>query len=452
MNERIEKLMENPRRGLLILSWPMIVSMVFSTLLNFVDFFFVGGLGPNALAAVQLSFPIFFLIIALGSGISIGTTALIAKRLGEKNKLWAEEAGMHSLLLAFLVSLVFTAMVLFIDPISHSLGGSPEVAHLAADYMSIIFAGSSIFLLGFAMIAILQSQGETKLIMKLSIAYTLINIILNPIFIYTLGMGIKGSAIATVISEAFALVVYVWHIIARKKTFLQIRPKEFIYTPQIFKNILKVGLPAAVAEIGLSIAVFGINLILSGFGDSAISAYGVGFRLDSLAILPILGLGAGTITMVGYFRGAKDYAGARRVYRVAIKTSLIFTVAIGALMFMLSWVVPHMFTKDAAVLSMATGYLQIIAFSYPFIGIAIVLSSAFQGLGRGLPSLVITMARAILIALPVAYYLAYHTPLGVTGAWVGLLASSVFSSLAAFVWIERYAHKMCGKYEAAQKH
>ena len=443
MNEQIRKLMENPRRGLLVLSWPMIVSMVFGTLLNFVDFFFVGGLGPNALAAVQLSFPIFFLIIAIGSGIGIGTTALMAKRLGEKNKLWAEEAGMHSLLLSFVVSLFFTAIVLFIDPVAHSLGGGPEVAHLAADYMSVIFAGSAIFFLGFSMQAILQAQGDTKLIMKLSIAFTLLNIVLNPIFIYDLGMGIKGSALASVIAEGIALLAYAWHIIVRKRTYLQIKPREFIFTPQIMKNILKVGLPAAVAEIGLSIAVLGINFILSGFGDAAITAYGIGFRIDSLAILPILGLGAGAITMVGYFRGAKDYQGARRVYHTALKLVLAFTAVMGAIIFLLSWVVPHLFTKDAAVIEMAAGYLRIIAFSYPFIGITIILSSAFQGMGRGLPSLVITMARAILIALPVAYYLAYHTGLGVTGAWVGIVASGAFSATVAFAWIEAYFRKLC---------
>jgi len=445
MNEQIKKLMENPQKGLLILAWPMIISMVFSTLLNFVDFFFVGGLGPNALAAVQLSFPVFFLIIAIGSGISIGTTTLMAKRIGEKNKQWAEETGLHSLLLSFLVSLIFIIMILFIDPMAHSLGGSPGVAHLAADYMSVIFAGSIIFLLNFSMTAILQAQGDTKMIMKLSIMYTLINIVLNPIFIYTLGMGIKGSALASVISEGIALLGFIWHIIVRKKTYLQIKPREFIFTPQIMKNILRVGLPAAVAEIGLSIAVLGINLILSGFGDAAISAYGVGFRLDSIAILPILGLGAGAITMVGYFRGAKDYQGARRVYHMAIKLVLAFTITIGAIMFVLSWIAPHLFTKDAAVIDMASGYLRIIAFSYPFIGISIILSSAFQGMGRGLPSLVITMSRAILVTLPVAYVLAYHTGLGVTGAWIGLVASAVFSASVAFLWIERYFRKICAQ-------
>lgn len=447
MNEQIKNLMSNPRRGLLVLSWPMMVSMLFSTMLNFVDFFFVGGLGPNALAAVQLSFPIFFLIIAIGSGIGVGTTALMAKRLGEKNKKWAEETGLHSLLLTFLASLAFMAVVLVIGPLAHSLGGGPDVARLAADYMSVIFAGSGVFLMGFSMMSIIQSQGETKLIMKLSIMYTLINIVLNPIFIYTLGMGIRGSALATIVSEGLALVVYIWHVLVRKKTFLKIRLHDFIYTPQIMKNILKVGLPAAVAELGLSIAVLGMNFILSGFGDAALSAYGVGFRIDSLAILPILGLEAGTVTMVGYYRGAKDYPGARKVYRTATKMALLFTIAIGVAVFLLSWAIPHLFTNDASVIAMATGYLRIIVLSYPFIAITIMLSAAFQGLGRGMPGLVITMARAILVAFPIAYYLAYYTPLGVMGVWIGIVASAVFSSLSALVWIEAYLRKLCGRCE-----
>lgn len=441
--EHIRKLMENPRRGLLILAWPMIVSMVFGTLLNLVDFFFVGGLGPNALAGVQLSFPPFFLIISLCIGISTGTTALMAKRLGEKNKQWAEETGLHSLLLSFVVSLVFTLMLLIVDPISHSLGGSADVGHFAAAYMSVLFAGSVFFFLGSSMQAIVQAEGDTKIIMKVSIAYTIINIILNPIFIYTLGMGISGSAFATIVAEGIGLLMFVWHIMVKKRSYLRIRPREFIYTPQIIKNILKVGLPTAVAEIGLSIEVLGINGILSGFGDSAISAYGIGFRVDSIAVLPVLGLGAGAITMVGYFRGAKDYKSARKVCHIAVKLTLVFTALIGAAMFLLSWVLPAVFTSDAGVIGMAADYLRIIAFSYPFLGVAIILSSAFQGMGRGVPSLVITIARAIVVALPVAYYLAYYTPLGLIGVWVGLVAAVAFSASAAFIWIERYFKRLC---------
>jgi len=443
MNERIKKLMENPRRGLLILSWPLIVSMLFSTLLNFVDFFFVGGLGPNALAAVQLSFPIFFLMIAVGSGISIGATALMSKRIGEKNKKWAEEAGLHAIMLGLIVSAAATAMALVTDPLSHGLGGGIEVSHLASQYMSIIFAGSIVYFMMSALQSVLQAEGDTQTIMKVSVGFTLLNIILNPLFIYVLGMGIMGSAFATVVAEGFGLLVYVWYIIARKKTFLQIRPREFIYTPQIIKNILKVGLPAATSQLALSIAVIGVNLILGGFGDSAISAYGIGFRIDSLTILPLLGLGYGAIPLIGYFRGAKDPRGAKKVYHLALKISLAFTIALGALMFTMSWFMPHLFTTDATVIRMASDYMRYIAFAYPFIGVTIILASAFQAMGKGMPSLVITLSRAVLIVLLVSYVLAYHTSLGIDGVWVGLVSASIFSAIAAFVWIERYFKGIC---------
>ncbi|MBN2517430.1 MAG: MATE family efflux transporter [Candidatus Altiarchaeota archaeon] len=450
MTERVDRLMMDPRRGLLMLAWPIMVSMFFSMLLNFVDFFFVGGLGPKALAGVQVSFPVFFFIIAVGSGVGIGTTALIAKRLGEKNKKWAEETALHSFLLGGMTALLFTTMVLFVGPISNNLGGGPEVSLLAGEYMWVIFAGSIVFFLVFSMNSVLQGEGDTKTPMKISLVFTICNIVLDPIFIYTLKMGVGGAALATVLSEVVALSLYFWYLFVGKRSHLEIKPKDFIYTPQIMKNILRVGIPSAVAQMGLSVAVLGINFILSGFGDAAISAYGVGFRIDSLAIMPILGLGAGVIPMVGYFRGTRDYAGARKVYRLGLKLALAFTATIGVVVLSLATLLPGIFTTDSGVISMASGYLAIIAFAYPLIGMTIILSSAFQGMGRGMPSLIITMARAIIIAIPMAYYLAYPAGLGVVGVWLGILLSTLFSATFSLLWIENYFRKICSRCYGSQ--
>jgi putative MATE family efflux protein len=442
--DRVGKLMENPGRGLLTLAWPMVVSMLFSTLLHLADFIFVGGLGPEALAAVQLAFPIFFLVVAISSGVNIGTTSLIARRLGEKNKKWAEESALHGILLAVTLAVAVTALALFVEPIAYSLGGSPEVSALASQYLGVFFSGVIVFFLVFTLQAILQGEGDTKTPMKFSITYVVINIILDPIFIYYFNLGVGGAALATVLSAGIALMLAIWYIIIAKKSYLQINPREFIYTPQIIKNILKVGLPAGTAQITLSIMVLGINLILSSFGDLAISAYGIGFRIDSMAILPMLGLASGVIPMVGYFRGSGDYVGARRVSRLALKISLIFGVVIGTLIFLLSGIFPHLFIDDPVVTSMATNYLRIVAFAYPFIGAFIVLSASFQGMGRGMPSLVITLSRSLLVVLPLSFFLAFYTELGVTGVWVGILISTMITAGFAFGWIEVYFKRLCG--------
>lgn len=450
MSDRIAKLMENPKKGLITLAWPVIISMFFSTMLNFVDFFFVGGLGPNALAAVQISFPIFFIIISISSGVSIGTTALIAKRLGEKNKMWAEETAMHSLLLSGGLAVFFTLLAFFALPIAGSLGGGAEVSGMAADYLGAIFAGSIIFFIVASMNAILQAEGDTKTPMKLAIVFTLSNIILDPIFIYTLKMGVGGAAIATVLSEGIALLIYIRIVLLRKKNYLQIDFKKFIYTPQIIKNILKVGVPSALLQLTFSIAVIVVNLLLSGFGDKAISAFGIGFRMDSIGILPIFGFASGAIPLIGYFRGAKDYAGAKRVYHLALKMVLMYTVPAALMILALSGILPPVFTSDTSVTSMASEYLKILALSYPLIGITIITSSSFQALGKGIHSLVIVAARSLLILIPAAYYLAYHTGLGISGIWFGILMSTGFSAIVAFMWIEAVFRGLCKEcaYEA----
>jgi len=230
----------------------------------------------------------------------------------------------------------------------------------------------------------------------------------------------------------------------RKASYLQIHPRRFIYTPQIIKNILKVGLPMAVAQIGLSVVSLAINLILSGFGDKAISAYGIGFRLDSLAIMPVLGLGAGAVPLISYFRGRKDFRGAQKVQRYALKLVVMYGMGLGAVMFLLAGVVPSLFTNDPDVLLMASDYLKIMAVSYPFFGIAIITSSSFQGLGKGMPSLVIMLSRTVAIAIPLCYYLANYTDLGVNGVLFGIVISAVASAAMAVVWIESVFRKLCG--------
>jgi len=445
MNERIRNLMANPSRGLLILAWPVIISMLLHSLLHFVDFFFVGGLGPDALAGVQLAFPVFFLIMAVGTGIQVGSAALIAKRMGERNKKWAEETGLHALFLAIALAAVLTILgTISAGPVAEAFGGGSAASVLAGDYLEVLFAGSFIFLVSFALYSILQGEGDTKTVMKISMAFTATNIILDPLFIYNLGMGVGGAAVATVLAEAVSVVLFLWYIVAAKRSYLKIKPREFIYTPQIIKNILKVGIPSAFSQIGLSIAVGGINVILIGFGDLAVAAYGIGFRIDSLAILPVLGLVGGIVPMVGYFRGAKDFKGAKRVNHGGIKMALGFTIFISLLIFLLAGFLPSIFTSDNAVIAMATDYLRVIAFAYPFIGVTIIVSGTFQGLGKGLPSMVITLARATLLAIPLAYTLAYLVPLGVFGVWVGVAVSSVITAAISVGWIESRFKKLCG--------
>ncbi len=441
MNERISKLMENPQRGLITLATPMIISTVFSTILNLVDFFFVSGLGPNALAAVHVSFPAFFIIISLGQGVIIGSTALISKRMGEGNKKWAEETGLHAIFIALLLSAIFTIMAVWAPQMAGGMGVGPEVTAMASDYIQVIFLGSFVFFILFALQSVLQGEGHTRMVMKISLIFTFLNAALDPLFIYWLDMGVGGAAIATVIAAGTALAYASWYIILSKKSYLKINPREFIYTPQIIKNIFKVGIPAAGSHIGISIMIFGLNFILAGFGDKAVSAYGIGFRIDSFAILPILGLSGGLIPLLGYFRGARNYEGAHKVSRLALKMSVAFGLLAGILIYFSAPYLGGIFTDDPEVIAITISYLQIMAFAYVFIGTGIILSAGFQGMGRGMPSLVITLIRAIVLVIPLSYILSGYY--GVSGVATGIVLAAAGSAFVSLVWIEYYFRKIC---------
>jgi putative MATE family efflux protein len=254
-------------------------------------------------------------------------------------------------------------------------------------------------------------------------------------------MGVGGAAIATVIAAGVALLYASWYIIFAKKSYLKINPREFIYTPQIIKNIFKVGIPAAAAHIGLSIMIAGLNFIVAGFGDKAVSAYGIGFRIDSFAILPVLGLSGGLIPLLGYFRGAKNYIGARKANRIALRMSIIFGILIGIGVYLIAPYAGGIFTEDPEVISITTSYLQIMAFAYVFMGVGITVSASFQGMGRGMPSLIITMIRAVVLVIPISYILSEY--MGVSGVALGIVIASIGSSMASFLWIEYYFKKIC---------
>jgi putative MATE family efflux protein len=448
MKDRIDRLMENPQKGLITLATPMIISTVFSTVLNLVDFFFVGGLGPNALAAVQVSFPVFFLIISLGQGLIIGSTALISKRMGEKNKKWAEETGLHALFMALVLSALFTFMALGTPQIAESLRVGPQVTSMASDYMQVIFMGSTVFFLVFALQSILQGEGHTRMVMKVSLIFTFLNAALDPPFIYWLNMGVGGAAIATVIAAGVALAYAAWHIIWAKRSYLQINLREFIYTPQIIKNIFRVGIPAAASHIGLAASIFGFNFILAGFGDSFVSAYGIAFRIDSFAILPVLGLSGGLIPLIGYFRGAKDYKGAHKANRLALKMSLAFGLLVTLVVFLVAPYAGGLFTSDGRVIALSAEYLQVRSLSYVFAGMAIVISAAFQGMGRGMPSLVITLLRSLLLVLPLAFIFSRYWEMA--GAALGIVIATIVAAILSFLWIEQYFKRICSECYAGE--
>ena len=225
-SDRAEELMKDPKKGLFKLALPIMAAMVIHTLFNVVDTFFIGRIGPEAIAALTLSFPIVFLMIAFAGGISTGVTSLVSRFIGANNKRGADNAAEHGIILALLIALVFTSIgLLFNEQIFSFFGLTGLTLEYSIAYMNVIFAGSVFMFFTFFAGAILRGEGDAKTPTKIISASLILNMILDPIFIYTMGLGVSGAAIATVLSRAIASLFLIYFLFVKKGSFvLSTRP------------------------------------------------------------------------------------------------------------------------------------------------------------------------------------------------------------------------------------
>lgn len=421
------------------LSWPMMVAMLFHIGFNVVDTIFLARVSTEALAAISITFPVIFFTIAIGGGIGIGTTSLISRLLGAGKKGEAQNAALHGLLLSFFVTMMITALGLTTSqPLFRFLGAEGRILDLSMEYTRIIFGGSVFLFLAFMTNSILRGEGDMKTPMKVMIVSSLVNVILDPIMIFGLfgfpRLEVAGAAIATVAARMIASAYSVWYVFFSKKTSLQIRISAFRYRAKLFFDILHVGIPASLSQSINSLGLFFLLKIVSYFGPSAIATYGIVSKLDAVAILPVLGVSSAVITIVGFNVGAGLYDRAARAVSISCAASFLFMESIGLILFLFPdfWI--GLFTPDQEIIRIGAAYLKIVAFSYGIMGIGIIIASAFQGAGKGSPSIIISVLRLFVLNIPLSYLLAITIGLGLTGIWWGIVISSIIAAAAAAAW------------------
>ena len=301
---------------------PSSIGTLFQTLYNIVDVKFAGLISPDAITAIAKSFPIYFIIIGFTSGLSIGVTALISNALGKND----EKKASLLLAQAILTSLIISALVTLVgiygtEPILIFLKTNPEIIFYAKDYMDIIFIGASLFFLQLTINSFLASKGDTKSLRNVLIISFFLNLVLNPTFIYGIyfipAMGVKGIALATLCSQLFGL-IYI--VIKVNKTNL----KKFLY-PQCFvpkynlqKEILTQAVPATISMMFIGLGVFVLLFYVSTYGDYSAGGYGAAIRFEQLFLLPVLGLNASTLALVGQIFGAMNFSRIHETYNKSI--------------------------------------------------------------------------------------------------------------------------------------
>ena len=444
MENKVDTFIKNPKKALFKLASPIIIAMTFQTLYNIVDTAFVGRLGAESIAALTFSFPLFLILIALNQGINVGMSQRISRYLGAKQKHAAENTAIHGLLMSLLFAIIILILgAPFLNYLFTLIGAEGIVLSLATDYMSIILIGSLFMFPAFVINRIFAAQGDTKTPMKVQIASLLLNIILDPIFIYGFGWGVKGAAMATAVSFLLALVMYLYYL--HFKSYLQVRLSSFRFNSKLIKEIIAVGMPATLTMLLVSLYILFINKFMASFGVDYVASFGLAARLQNIAIMPIFAFGMALTTLTGMFYGAKRYDLLKPTINYAIKISVLITSIIGLVLFILSKPLLLIFTPDQNLLGLATAYLRIDVFTLPTIAIALLVSRAMHGMGFGFPGLIINLIRLIFIAIPLAYLFIFILGFGYLSAAVATIIGGIIADIVAVIWISAKLKKFSNK-------
>jgi len=431
MNDRKYELgHEKIGRLLLRYSAPAMVGMMVNSLYNLVDAIFVGqGAGKLALAALAVSFPIQMFVLAVAQVVGIGSASLISRSLGAGDQRKAERTAGTSFGIVAVMSLILTALALtYMKPLVRLFGATPNVLPYASAYLSIVMGGCFFFALAVSSNNIVRSEGNVKIAMFSMLIGATVNLILDPIFIFGLGMGIRGAAVATVIAHVCSFTFLCAYFLSGK-SMLRIRRADLIPDLSLLPEVFSVGASSFTRVAAGSLLAIVLNNSIAHYGtDTHLAVMGVIHRVLMFFFMPLIGLVQGLQPIVGFNYGARNFA---RVKEAVAKAVAVAT-AIGTTAFLILMLFPRpvfrLFNPDAFLISEGAYFLRIAIILLPCVGFQIVGATLFQALGKPGPALFLSMSRQVLFLIPLI--LALPLLFGLTGIWI---AFPVADSLATLV-------------------
>jgi len=442
----VKTLLGDPKKAIIKLSIPMVIAMSVQTIYNFVDAVWVSGLGTDALSAVGFFFPFMFFLMAISNGIGIGGSSAVSRMIGANDKKGADNVADHSMIFSMVMAIAITIpAVMFAEPIFSALGAG-EIAPLSASYARIMFGGSTILFFTNVSNALLRGEGDTKRAMYALMLGSVLNIILDPIFIYTFGLGVSGAAWATLISMATSSILLFYWLFVKNDAYVTIDIHNFKYDKAITKNILRVGLPATVQHMSMSLMMLLINgIVVTVGGTDGIAIFSTGWRVVTLATLPLVGIATALTAVAGAAYGQKAYDKLNVSHMYSVTTGIKVELILAALTFILAPQITSIFTHTGDTIRIAgqlTSFLRIICVFYPFVAFGMLSSSVFQGTGHGEKALVVTIFRSILMVVPLAYIFSIPLDMGLTGVWMGIVVGNIIGSFATFIWARIFIRKL----------
>ena len=441
---KLDSFLGNPQKALWTLAIPIMFGMGIHTLYNLVDMIFIGRLGGDAITGVAFNMPVFFLMLGLTMGLGSGVTASIARFIGDKDKSSADNSAEHALAMAGCIALIFTiAGLYFGEKILIMLGAEGNILVLAWEYLSMIVIGLPFMVFSGFFRSILAGEGDMKFPMMIAGLGTILNIILDPIFIFKLeqygnigfGMGVRGAAMATVISQLIVFLIFIYMLFIKDHAYITFNLKDFVPSKFILWDIIKVGLPASLSMIIMALGQGVFNKILIHYSSQTVAAYQVAGRLDMLIFLPIFAIAGGMTTLVGMFYGAKEIGALNNIVRYGMMSAFIITLISSSFLYFFADIFSSWFTDDQEIIDVSVGFLRLLCLIYPLVAIAITSGRVMQGLGKGLPVLLITIVRVLGISAPLALYFSFVLEKPVEWNWYAMMIAAATSFIIALWWV-----------------
>lgn len=419
-------------RLIMSMALPAMFSMLVQALYNIVDSIFVSMKGEAALGAVNLAFPMQFLMTSVAVGTGIGINSLVSRRLGEGRKQEADKTATYSLMLGIFSWLIFLLLGIFaVHPLISVFTNDPETYQYSVEYLSIVFIFSIGIFVEVNIEKTLQGTGNTVFPMAFQLVGAITNIILDPIFIFTFDLGVKGAAIATIIGQIFSMIFALLILFIRKNGI----KVDFNFFKKIdwkvIIDVYRVGLPSIVMQSIGSFMIFGLNLILTGFSITAVNVLGVYYKLQSFIFMPVFGLTHGVMPIMGYNYGAKN----KDRLMKSLKYSLFIALVIMGIGLIIFQVFPRellaMFNATDDMYAIGIPALRLISLCFLPAAVGIMFSTVFQAVGRGIRSLIISLLRQLCLILPIAYVLSFF---GVIFVWLAFPLAEILSIIVSVIF------------------
>jgi putative MATE family efflux protein len=428
------------------LAVPAGVGFLFNTMFNVVDTFYGGLISTQALAAMSLSFPVFFLILAVGSGISTGATALTGHSLGAGKDEAARIYACQTISFGLLHAVLLTIVGLAVSPmLFRLLGASGDYLSLALSYMDVIFYGTVPFFLNYSLNSILNALGDTRSFRNFLIAGFFLNLALDPWLLFGgLGLpplGLPGIAAATVLVQ-LAGNCYLLVRVGRTGLLSGLRPGSFLPRKRVFLDLARQGIPASLNMLTVGLGIFVITWFLSRFGRDAVAAYGIATRLEQVALLPIMGLNIATLTLVAQNCGARLVRRVDEIIATALRLGVSVTIPVGVVAYLLAEELMGLFTGDPKVVAIGAGYLHVAAFVFCAYVILYINVFALQGMKRPSFAVWIGVLRQFVAPVPVFWLLAISLGWGVRGIWWGILLVTWSAAVVSIVYVRRTVREL----------